>query len=208
MNHKQPILLVGAGGHAKSCIDVIESTNDFAVYGLVGLGEQVGSSIMGYPVLGTDSDLPELRKKVSHALVVIGQVKTAEPRIRLYERLQSLGFTMPVIVSKNAYVSTRSKVGSGTIVMHGAVVNASVSIGVNCIINSQSLLEHDAVVGDHTHISTKATLNGAVSVGVGAFIGSGSVLKECISIGDGCIVGMGLKIKKSLPSGVMQTKEQ
>ncbi len=45
-------------------------------------------------------------------------------RIRLYERLRQLGFEMPVVMSPRAYVSRHASVGEGTIVMHGAIVNA------------------------------------------------------------------------------------
>ncbi len=75
---KPSILLIGAGGHAQSCIDVIEQEGKFQIAGLVGLPQEVGSNTFGYPVLGTDSDLPNLRKEIQYALVTVGQIKTAK----------------------------------------------------------------------------------------------------------------------------------
>ena len=47
------LILVGAGGHAKACIEVIESTKEFAIKGLVD--QQKGMrSILGYSILGED----------------------------------------------------------------------------------------------------------------------------------------------------------
>ena len=88
--------------------------------------------------------------------------------------------------------------GTGSIVMHGAIVNAGAKVGNNCIINTLALLEHDAVIGDHCHISTGAILNGGVNVGTGSFIGSGCVLKEGLSIGKDCLVGIGLTVRHTL----------
>ena len=34
-NEKKNIILIGAGGHATSCIDVIETTNKFKIIGLI-----------------------------------------------------------------------------------------------------------------------------------------------------------------------------
>jgi hypothetical protein len=39
------LLLIGAGGHAKSCIDVIEQENKFKIIGLVGSPNEVGTHV-------------------------------------------------------------------------------------------------------------------------------------------------------------------
>ena len=146
--NREDILLIGAGGHARSCIDVIEKEGRYTVGGLVGLPHEVGSHIMGYPVLGTDSDLPDLMPRFPWVLIALGQIKSPEARMKLHALLEAGGCSLPVIVSPHAYVSSHAKVDAGTIVMHGAVVNAGARIGRNCIINSRALVEHDAVVGD------------------------------------------------------------
>ena len=189
-----PILLVGAGGHARACIDVIEQEGRFTVAGLVGLPGEVGTRMLGYAVLGSDADLAALLGDYAHALITIGQIKTPEPRTRLFDLVQQSGCTLPAIVSPRAYVSPHATVGAGTIVMHGAVVNAGAAVGRNCIINNQSLVEHDAVIADHCHISTAAAVNGGVHVGAGSFIGSGSSVRQDIRIGERCVIGMGQRV--------------
>ena len=191
---KATILLVGCGGHAVACIDVIEAAGEYGVAGLVGLPAEFGKKVLGHAVLGTDDDLPALVARHRAALVVVGQVKTPEPRIRLFESLRAVGCELPVIVSPRAYVSKLATLGAGTIVMHGAVVNAGATIGRNCIINSQALVEHEAIIADHCHISTAAVINGGVRIGTGTFIGSNSSVRECISIGERCLIGMGQRL--------------
>ena len=195
------IVLVGAGGHAAACIDVIEESGRFTVAGLVGSADEAGKSVLGYPVLGTDADLPDLIARYTLALVVVGQVKTAEPRIRLFERLQSLRCTLPLIVSPRAYVSKHATVGEGTIVMHGAVINAGAVVGRNCIVNTHALVEHDAVIADHCHIATAAVINGGVRVGAGSFVGSNSTTRQYIDIGERCVIGMGQSLREDCESG-------
>jgi sugar O-acyltransferase (sialic acid O-acetyltransferase NeuD family) len=181
--NKPKIILIGAGGHCRSCIDVIELAGQFAVAGVVDRpGSTDKTPVLGYPVLGTDDDLSTLRKKYDFALVTVGQIKTPAARIQLFEQLQSIGFDLPVIVSPRAYVSRHAKVGPGTIVMHDALINAGASVGENCIINSKALIEHDAIVGSHCHISTGAIINGEVCVGDGTFFGSNAVSVHGVSI--------------------------
>jgi sugar O-acyltransferase (sialic acid O-acetyltransferase NeuD family) len=195
---KSELVIIGAGGHSRSCIDTIEQEGRFKIAGLVGLSQEVGSSQFGYKVLATDSELGELAKQFQYALVALGQIHSPELRIRLYEQSISVGFIFPPIIAPSAYVSPRAKVGAGTIVMQGAILNAGVVVGNNCIINSRALLEHDSKVSDHCHISTGAILNGETSIGKRSFIGSGSVVKEGVSVGEDTLVGMGLALRHNL----------
>ena len=187
----ESILLLGAGGHARSCVDVIEQEGRYTVGGLVGLPKDAGRRVLGYPVLGTDGDLPDLLPRFAHVLIALGQLKSPDARMKLHALLEAEGCSMPVIVSPRAYVSAHAQVGAGTILMHGAVVNAGARIGRNCIINSQALVEHDAVVGDHCHIATAAVINGDVSIGAGSFIGSNACVRQGIRVAERCVVGMG-----------------
>jgi sugar O-acyltransferase (sialic acid O-acetyltransferase NeuD family) len=187
----ESILLLGAGGHARSCIDVIEQEGRYTVGGLVGLLKEVGTHVLGYPVLGTDGDLPDLLPRFAQVLITVGQIKSPEARMKLHALLEARGCRLPVIVSPRAHVSAHAQVGAGTIVMHGAIVNAGVRVGRNCIINSQALVEHDAVVGDHCHIATAAVINGDVSIGAGSFIGSNACVRQGIRVAERCVVGMG-----------------
>jgi sugar O-acyltransferase (sialic acid O-acetyltransferase NeuD family) len=196
---KPALILIGAGGHARSCIDVIEQQGQYQIAGLVGLPEQRHTQQLGYEVIASDDALDELVKSYQYALITIGQIQqTAELRLRLYQQVTHCGFQLPTVISPTAHVSRHAAIGAGTIVMHGAIINAGARVGNNCIINTHALIEHDAKVEDHCHISTGAILNGDVSVGAGSFIGSGCVIKEGVSIGKGTLVGMGLTVRNQL----------
>jgi sugar O-acyltransferase (sialic acid O-acetyltransferase NeuD family) len=194
------ILLIGAGGHARACIDVIELFGQFKIVGLVEKDESMTDANLGCPIVGTDKDLGDLRKKYKYALITVGQIKSPEIRTKLYQRLKELNFTLPAIISPNAYVSKHAQIGEGTIIMHGVIINANAKIGNNCIINNRALIEHDAVIGDHCHIATGAIINGEVSVGNETFIGSSAVTKQAISIGKNCVIGAGVVLKNDIES--------
>lgn len=194
-----PLLLIGGGGHCHACIDVIESSDSFEIRGIVEISEGGSESVLGYPVIGYDSNLPELLKSTPAAMVTVGQVKSPAVRIDLYSRLIDLGAHLPTVISPLSYVSRHSSIGAGAIVMHGAIVNSLASVGNNCIVNSQALIEHDAVVQDHCHISTGARVNGGASVGSRTFIGSGAVLREGVRVGTNCVVGAGAVVIEDVP---------
>ena len=185
------IILIGGGGHCKSVIDVIEQEGRFEIAGIIDKPELLGSDVLGYSVIGSDYDLDNLVKKYQYALITVGQIKTPELRIKLFNLAIKAGFVLPNIISPNAYVSRHSSIGNGTVVMHNAIINPSASIGDNCIINSKALIEHDCLISKHCHISTNATINGGVTVESGCFIGSGVITKESITIGKNSFIKAG-----------------
>jgi len=189
------VILIGAGGHAHACIDVIERHGQYQIDGLVGMKAEVDARHLGYPVIATDTALPQLAKEYEYALITVGQIDSPATRIRLYRQVVDLGFNLPTIIAPTAYVSNHASIGAGTIVMHGAVVNAGAKVGNNCIINTLALIEHDAVVEDHCHISTGAILNGSAQVGAGSFVGSACTVRDGITLGKNCVVGMGLCVR-------------
>ncbi len=199
---KPGIILLGAGGHAHACMDVIERHGRYEIAGLVGMAEEVNLKSLGNFVIASDGDLHELAKTYLYALVAVGQIGSAEKRVRLYRLAVELGFELPAIVSPLAYVSRHSVIGSGSIVMHGAIVNAGARLGNNCIVNTNALIEHDATIEDHCHISTGAILNGNVSLGAGSFVGSGSTIREGVALGKGSVVGMGVAVRHDQPDGI------
>ena len=200
MSSKQEIILLGAGGHCKSCIEVLSGLSQYSILGIIDKDDSDIKNLLGYATLGTDKDLESIFKRCSNALVTVGQIKSPEIRISLFERAKSLGVNFPVICSHLSYLSKSAKIGEGTILLHGSLINNSVQVGVNCIINTKALIEHDARIGSHCHVSTGAIINGCVRVEDRCFIGSGAVIHEGVTIGSGSIISAGQIIRKDLPS--------
>lgn len=195
------VLLFGSSGHAKSCVDLIESTKAFIIKGVVTREKSNISSFMGYDVVGTDESIEELVYDCRQAVIGVGQIKYASPRIGLFLKLMELKAEMPVIVSPHSIVSRHSSLGGGSLVFHHAVVNASAVVGQNCILNNKSLIEHDAVIEDHCHISTGAIVNGGAKVGRECFVGSGAILHEGVCVGENSIIGAGKVVREDIEPG-------
>ena len=195
--NKENIILIGAGGHALSCIDVIEQENKYNIHGLVGLKDEVGKKISGYDVIATQDELANLSKDFRYAFIAIGQIKNVKLRIDMYESVLNTGFKIPSIISPQSFISRTVQIGEGTIIMNGVILNSGVRIGNNCIINSKALIEHGTQVADHCHISTGAILNGDCVVESKSFVGSGAIVKHGITIKTGSFVNMGKIVTKN-----------
>ena len=102
----KPILLLGGGGHCHSCIDVIETTGLYQIQGVIQPTPSFGS-VLGYPIIGSDHDLPRLLEDTPLALVTVGQLVTPNLRISLFDKIEQFGADLPIIKSPKAHCSKR-----------------------------------------------------------------------------------------------------
>lgn len=192
----RPLILIGGGGHCRSVIEAAESAGR-EVLGILDTPEKVGEKVLGRPVIGSDDDV---EKYVGRAdfVITVGHIRDCALRRKLAFRVAEAGGAFGTVVASTAHVSRYASVGDGTVVLHGAVVNAGAVIGKNCIVNTLADIEHDAVVGDFCHVSTGAMVNGGCRIGEGTFLGSQSVLLNGAEIAAGCTVAAGSFVRKSL----------
>lgn len=192
------IVLLGGGGHCKSCIDVIESTGTYEIVSILDREETIGEKILTYTITGIDKDLETSIDLDYECLVTVGQISTSKLKHALFDLIQKTGHRAATVISPFAVVSKHATIQEGTIIHHGAIVNSAALVGCNCIINTGALVEHDCIIGNHTHISTGVKLNGGVTVGNNCFIGSGSTVRNGISITDDVVIGLGSVVTKSI----------
>ncbi len=192
---KPKILLVGGGGHARACIDVIEQENRFTIYGIIdSYALQNGiNEVSGYPILGGDELLESLCNQTKSAFIALGQIKTHTHRMRIYQNLKAFGYNLPTIISPLAHIAKGVELKEGSIIMHHALVNTNAKIGTACIINSKALVEHDCVVNDFCHLSTASVINGSIImhhalVNTNAKIGTACIINSKALVEHDCVV--------------------
>lgn len=188
---KKNIVLIGGGGHCRSCIEVIESTQDYEIMGVLDLPSELGKKVLNYEVIGNDDDYQKFSDMGYCFLITAGQIKSADLRKRIFHNLIAINADIETVIASTAKVSKYAVLSKGTIVMHYSFVNANVQVGENCIINTGSMLEHDVAVKNHCHISTKAIINGNCIIGSETFIGSSSCISNGVRINNNVVIGAG-----------------
>ncbi len=185
------IVLVGGGGHCISVLDSLLESNQYDEIVITeGNTENIGQSIYGCKVIGTDDVLPKLKDSgFEYAFVTVGGGEKPSTRIHVVEKVLKLGFIIPNIIDNTAKVSSRTNLGTGIFVGKNAVVNAGAQIGNHCIINTGAIIEHECVVEDYSHISVGTVLCGKSQVGYGSFVGAGSTIIHDVRVGNNVIIG-------------------
>ncbi len=197
MRKKKPILIIGAGGHAHSCVEVIEKSRNFFIAGFISKNHFVNDKIFDYTVLSNKDNFEIFFPKIKNVAICLGQIKSSRKREILFKKLKKIGFNFPVFYPKSSYVSKTAKIDEGTIIMNKCVVNSKAKIGKCCIINTSSVIEHDVNIENFCHISTSVTINGGCTIGEKSFIGSGSILRDNIKLKKNTFIKMKSSVKKS-----------
>jgi sugar O-acyltransferase (sialic acid O-acetyltransferase NeuD family) len=187
---KAALVLFGASGHGKVVIDIVEKEGRYRIAHLVDDNPRLhGKPFFGYRVSGSTAEfLAAAKAKRPRVLVSIGDNAI---RARIARRLLDAGFELALAVHPQAQIGRGAKIGAGTVVMAGAVVNPDASIGENVIINTGATVDHDCVVGDGAHIAPGVRLCGGVQVGAGTLIGVGTVAIPGIRVGANVVVRAG-----------------
>jgi UDP-perosamine 4-acetyltransferase len=192
------VIVIGAGGHAKVCIELL-SEQGFTVVFCVG---EAGSpdKCLGVSVLKGDHHLEELRLSgYSKAFVAIGHNNI---RFKLGSLATQMGYELINAISTRAMISPTVKLGSGVAIMGGTVINSNTSISDLAIVNSGAIVEHDCQIGEASHVGPACALAGNATVGRLSFLGIGSRVLPGIHVEDEVVVGAGSVVISNLPQGV------
>lgn len=195
---RKNIVLIGGGGHCKSCIDVIHATNQYNIIGILDIPSELGKKILDYEIIGNDEDYLKYHEQGCVFLITVGQIKSTVIRKRIFKTLNAINAYIETIIAPTAYVSENATIEKGTVVMHNAFINAGATIGLNNIINTGAVIEHDVSIGNNNHISTGARINGDCRIGNENFIGSGTVIANGVELQDEIIIGAGSVVVKNI----------
>ncbi len=197
----QPIVVIGAGGHAKVVIGALLRSGR-TVEGAVDIDSELwGTEILGIPIIGDDSSLRARKPDEVDLVIGIGFLQDCMARRSAFERFRDGGYRFSAVLDPSAVIADGSDLGDGAQAMAGAVIQPGSRIGANAIINTGASVDHDCRVGDHAHIAPGAVLCGGVRVGAGTLIGAGATVIPNITIGPGALVAAGSTVARDIAAG-------
>ena len=197
------IILIGAGGHCKVAIDIIQQHENYNLIGLIDKDAQnVGNKVLQVPIIGVDKDLNEILRQgqASYALIAIGSTGDNSLRKKLYDKVKEVGYDFINAVHPNSIIAKSSRIDDGNCIMAGAIINPDVIIGNNNIINTGSIIEHDTVIKNNVHVGPGVKISGGVTIGNNTHLGTGATIIQNIEVGENCLIGAGTVVINDIPS--------
>ncbi|HML88561.1 MAG TPA: acetyltransferase [Methylomusa anaerophila] len=193
MNYKvnKPIIIVGAGGHAKVLVDCLLHAG-LKIEGIVDRdSEKSRHDILGIPVIGDDSTVLSYSQNDILLVNGLGSVQSTIARKSIYLYFKEQGYSFAKVIHPTAIIGYEVAIGEGVQIMAGAIVQPGCTIHDNSILNTGAMVDHDCVVGKHVHIAPGVRCSGGITVGDCTHIGTGATVRQGINIGENCLIAAG-----------------
>ncbi len=196
---KNPVIVIGGGGHAKVLIDMLLA-NSVAVHGFTDPNPQY-QLFEGIGWLGDDEVI--LKHSFDEIFLAngLGSIRDTTRRRKLFSQYKSLGYDFVSAIHPSAQVASGVTLSEGVQIMAGVVVQAGSRIGENTIVNTKASVDHDCIIGNHVHIAPGVTISGGVRIGDNSHIGVGATVIEGVRIGMNSIIGAGALVLRDVVEG-------
>ena len=167
MSAHNGVYVIGAGGHAKVVIRLLQELGE----SVLGVFEDIqhcrGDQLLGCPIYWPIERIAEHPRRPT--IIAIGD--------NAVRRCMADRYDLPwmTAVHPRALVDPSVKLGVGTVVMAGAIVQVDSSVGNHVIVNHAATVDHDCTIGNYVHLAPGVHLAGRVIVEDGALMGIGAV---------------------------------
>ena len=197
----RPVIIVGAGGHAKVLIGALRLLSVQMLGATDADGGKRGQLLLNVLVLGGDEEIMKHGAETIFLVNGVGGVRVDPLRRMLFERFSGRGYKFHNVIHPSAVVCADATLAEGVQVMAGVVIQPGCHIGKNAVINTGAIVDHDCFIGDHAHIAPGVTLSGGVRVGEGSHVGAGATVIQGVKVGRNSMVAAGAVVIRDVPDG-------
>jgi len=201
---KTPVVILGAGGYAAVVQEILAQCPDVVVLGCtdkaLGLSERSLDRHVSLRILGDDDILPQLAEEHPdlHAVLALGP-DLMDVRARLIRTLDLQGIPPITAIHSRAIIAQTVKLGDGSVIGAGAIVNAGTEIGRHCVLNLDASIDHDARLGTNVYVGQGARVSSYVELGDNVVIEMGASINSRVVVGQGARVTGGAFVNTDVP---------
>jgi sugar O-acyltransferase (sialic acid O-acetyltransferase NeuD family) len=198
-NAPKPVIILGAGGHARVLIDALHHLG-VEMMGITDPDKTLwGQTYMDIDVLGPDEKIFDVHPERILLVNALGSTQSTKARQKLFETWQQRGYSFATVVHPKAVVARSVTLAEGVQVLAGVIINPNTIIGANTIVNTGAIVEHDCTVSDHVHLAPGVRVAGNVTVGGGTHVGIGSTVIQGLTVGENCLIAAGAVVVRDVP---------
>jgi UDP-perosamine 4-acetyltransferase len=199
----KPVVVIGAGGHARVLISLLKLLNR-PIVGLLDSDEAKVAlpwTIDGIEVTGEIESVTDHRPDEVELVHAIGSIRKPQGRRWMYRLMKDKGYTFATLIHPSATVAVEAELGEGVQLLACAVIQPGVSLEENVLVNTRASVDHDTIVGAHTHLAPGATVCGGCEIGPCTHVGAGATVTSDLEIGEEATIGAGATVIRDVPSG-------
>ena len=173
------LLIIGAGGHGRCCLDIARDMNMFDKISFLD-DNHINETINNCEVIGSIDEMSSYYPEYTHIHIAIGNNKT---RSKLFLQAKEIGYSLPILKHPSSVVSKYAFVGAGCVLFPYSVIEANAVIRDCCILASNVIINHDAQIDE------------CVLVNTGTVIRPNIIINKYVSIGSHCLITINKEIE-------------
>lgn len=198
----KPVYIVGAGGHAKVLLEILQDNVNITVMGFLEINPNlVHSKILDIMIYDQEKILKKYSPKEILLVNGIGSTNIPNLRKKIFTQLKKAGYIFFSVKHKTAYYSCNARMEEGVQLLARSIVLTGTKIGYNTIVNTNASIDHDCLIGNHVHIAPGAILSGGVTIEDNCHIGVGAIVVQGVTIGGNSLIAAGAVVVNNILSG-------
>ncbi len=195
----KPIVIVGAGRHARAAADIFSLMDPSTVAGYLDDTRSVGEIVTGYPVLDGFKVMRDRAFVLDHTWHV--GIGDNIHRRELYRVLADAGASLVSAIHQRAQVSRSATLGRGVYIGCFVNIGADAVICDWALVSGNTFVGVDGYVGEAAFVGAGSRILAGTSLGARSFLGAGTTLSNDASVGDDCVIGANSFVRGHLPNG-------
>ena len=196
-SEKKPVIVLGAGGHAKVIIDIL-SQKKINILGMATLNNSKKANY-DFKIFSDEEVIANFDSEEINLVNGLGSLPNDNKRYELSKKYLDFGYKFINIIHTSSIISKSTKILDGAQIMAGVIIGPGCKVGEGTIVNSQSSIDHDCEIENYSHICPGVVCSGNVKIGSFVHISTGVSIINNISIGDNSIIYPGVTLVKDVP---------
>lgn len=187
----EKLLIVGAGGHGRSCLDIARKQDCY--HEICFLDDKLdGRTINDCKVIGSFLDMDKYCNEFRNIFIAVGNNVF---RKQLFNIARACGYNIITLISPDAKVSAYAKIEEGTVVFDNVVIETNATLGKGCVVTSNATINHDAVIENYCLVYSNSVIRPNTLIGSLSRIGSNCTVTFDTKIKAGSDIKDGLVVK-------------
>lgn len=193
------LIIIGGRGGAKMVIEAIQSSSHHSIKGIIDDQLNKGDSVMGYPILGGEKEVFQLRDEGFRNIVLsFSSLTNLQYREERYQFFKKEGFRFPNVIHHRATIEPSVSLGEGNIILANSMVGSEVSLGNVNYVNTGAMICHESVISSNNHFAPNSVIAGRVKVGNNNLVGMCVTTYFEVEIGNYNVINNGYNVVKNI----------
>lgn len=192
---KKPLVLFGNGQVAAATCERFRHDTDYQIVAFTVDGPYLKEpTFLGLPVIAFEDLATHYPPDEVDLHISISYRGVNRLRAEKFTQSKEKGYALVNYISSRAVVDASVTLGENCIIGANSIVDPFVEIGDNVVIAAGTVIGHHTRIGNHCFIGAGAAVSGSVQIEDYCFVGTGAVVRDRLTLRSASVIGAGAVI--------------